>query len=943
MQVLLLLGVLAAAAVASSVRTGECRVVHANRDGGGFSYRTMTKCRAVTVSVEKFGAVGDGKTPNTKAFAEAVAHLAEVAPCAKGGGQLYVPPGKWLTGSFNLTSCFTLFLHRDAVILGSTDKNEYPLIAPLPSYGRGRDKAGGRYSSLIIGSNLTDVAITGANGTIDGQGAAWWSQFKKLKNTRGHLIELQYSTGILISNITLLNSPSWNVHPVYSSNIIVSGITILAPVKSPNTDGINPDSCSDVRIEDSYVVSGDDCVAIKSGWDEYGIAVGIPSQRIAIRRLTCVSPTSATIALGSEMSGGIRDVRAEDITAVDTESGVRIKTAIGRGNYVKDIYVRGFEMHTMKYAFWMSGNYSSHPDDRWDPKAIPEVSGISYGNIVAHNVSRAGRLEGTPGHPYTGICISNATIEVVKKLKMPWTCSDVEGTTSGVTPPPCPELTGKGEPPSAGACPFPEDVLPIDKVELNLCSVMLLLVLLAAAGSARRGECRAVSQAGDGGGFSYRTITECRAVTVSVEKFGAVGDGKTPNTKAFAAAVAHLAEVAPCAKGGGQLYVPPGKWLTGSFNLTSCFTLYLHRDAVILGSADINDYPLIAPLPSYGRGRDAAGGRYSSLILGSNLTDVAITGDNGTIDGQGAWWWEQFRAKELNFTRGYLIELLYSKQILVSNVTLVNSPSWNVHPVYSSNIIVAGITILAPVNSPNTDGINPDSCADVRIEDSYVVSGDDCVAIKSGWDEYGIAVGIPSERIAVRRLTCVSPTSATIALGSEMSGGIRDVRAEDITAVGTESGVRIKTAIGRGNYVKDIYVRGFEMFTMKYAFWMSGNYSNHPDEHWDPKAIPEVTAISYSNVVARNVTIAGRMEGTPGHPYTGICISNATIEVAPSKKPAWTCTDVKGTTSAVTPPPCPELTEGESVPADGGGCPFPSDVLPIDSVQFHQCSATLEF
>ncbi|CAA6669822.1 unnamed protein product [Spirodela intermedia] len=324
------------------------------------------------------------------------------------------------------------------------------------------------------------------------------------------------------------------------------------------------------------------------------------------------------------------------------------------------------------------------------------------------------------------------------------------------------------------------------------------------------------ARTGDGGyegsPFVYRTMTCCRAMTVALPDFGGVGDGVTSNTRAFQSAVAHLAQAAPCSSGGGQF-----------FNLTSCFTLYLHRDAVILGS----------------QGRDAPGGRYSSLILGSNLTDVAITGDNGTIDGQGAAWWSKFRSHNLRYTRGYLIELLFSDQILISNLTLVNSPSWNVHPVYSRS--------PPPPHTPPTilgfhdDDHDPYSCSQVRIEDCYIVSGDDCIAIKSGWDEYGIA----------------------------MSGGIEDVRAEDITAVDTESGVRIKTAVGRGAYVKDIFVKGFVMKTMTWAFWMTGNYGSHADDGFDPAAVPVVSGISYSDITASNVTTAGRLEGIPGAPFTG--------------------------------------------------------------------------
>ncbi|KAF5769947.1 putative glycoside hydrolase, family 28, pectin lyase/virulence factor [Helianthus annuus] len=157
---------------------------------------------------------------------------------------------------------------------------------------------------------------------------------------------------------------------------------------------------------------------------------------------------------------------------------------------------------------------------------------------------------------------------------------------------------------------------------------------------------------------------------------------------------------------------------------------------------DENEWTVIEPLPLYGWGRDADGGRYISLIFGTNLTDVIITGNNGTINSQGSPWWVKYRAGQLKYTRPYLIELMYSDGIQISNLTLIDSPSWNIHPIYSSNIIIQGITILAPVKSPNTDGINPDSCTNTRIEDCYIVYGDDCVVVKGGWDEYGITYGM---------------------------------------------------------------------------------------------------------------------------------------------------------------------------------------------------------
>jgi polygalacturonase len=228
-----------------------------------------------------------------------------------------------------------------------------------------------------------------------------------------------------------------------------------------------PDSCTNTRIEDCFIVSGDDCIAVKSGWDQYGIKFGMPTKQLVIRRLTCISPDSATIALGSEMSGGIQDVRAEDITAIDTQSGVRIKTAIGRGAYVKDIYVRRMTFKTMKYVFWMSGAYNQHPDARFDPNALPKIEGINYRDVVAENVTYSARLDGISDKPFTGICISNATITLTAKPKeLQWNCTNIAGVTSNVTPQPCSLLPEK----EGVDCPFPEDRLPIDDIQLKTCS-----------------------------------------------------------------------------------------------------------------------------------------------------------------------------------------------------------------------------------------------------------------------------------------------------------------------------------------------------------------------------------------------------------------------------------------------------------------------------------------
>ncbi|CAA7056017.1 unnamed protein product [Microthlaspi erraticum] len=425
-------------------------------------------------------------------------------------------------------------------------------------------------------------------------------------------------------------------------------------------------------------------------------------------------------------------------------------------------------------------------------------------------------------------------------------------------------------------------------------------------------------------GIEYEALN-CRKHRAILPDFGAIGDGKTSNTKAFREAVSKLTPLA--ADGGVQLIVPPGKWLTGSFNLTSHFTLFIQQGATILASQDESEYPMLPRLPSY---PDA---RFASLIYGSNLTDVVITGDKGTINGQGKSWWLKYRSGGFaNISRPLLIEIVFSKNIQISDINLIDSPMWNIHPVYCKNVIIKNIKIDAPIDSPNTDGINPDSCTNTLIEDCNITSGDDCIAVKSGIDQYGISTGIPTQQLSIRRLTCVSPHSAGVALGSEMSGGIKDVRIEDVTLINTESAIRIKTGIGRGGYVKDIFARRFTMKTMKFVFWMTGSYALHPTG----KALPEVSNINYRDMTAENVTISAQLEGIENHPFKGICMSNVTIALSPiTKKMQWNCTDVAGVTSRVKPEPC-SLLPDKGTKLD---CDFPTDKIPIESVVLKKCYA----
>ncbi|KAF9610404.1 hypothetical protein IFM89_022315 [Coptis chinensis] len=423
----------------------------------GFYRKGLT--RKVVMSIKDFGGVSDGKTCNTLAFRKAMQHLKSFGD--KGGSQLNVPKGRWVTGSFNLTSNFTLFLEFGAVLLGSQNPQEWPIIEPLPSYGRGRERLGGRHISLIHGDGLYDVVITGENGTIDGQGKMWWDLWwnRTLEHTRGHLVELMNSQNILISNLTFLNSPFWTIHPVYCSNVVVKGMTILSPLNSPNTDGIDPDSSTHVCIEDCYIESGDDLVAVKSGWDHYGIKMARPSSDIMVRNVSGTTPTCSGVGIGSEMSGGIFDVVIENLHIINSAAGVRIKTDIGRGGYITNITISNVTLDRVKIPIRFSRGSNDHPDEGWNPKALPSVKGIYIRNVISINTGKAPVLEGIKDAPFEEICLTNISILGLSPSAR-WQCEFISGMTVGVLPLPCSQLQSN----SSSWCQLYENSLVQDKI-----------------------------------------------------------------------------------------------------------------------------------------------------------------------------------------------------------------------------------------------------------------------------------------------------------------------------------------------------------------------------------------------------------------------------------------------------------------------------------------------
>ncbi|CAH8259627.1 unnamed protein product [Arabidopsis lyrata] len=402
-----------------------------------------------------------------------------------------------------------------------------------------------------------------------------------------------------------------------------------------------------------------------------------------------------------------------------------------------------------------------------------------------------------------------------------------------------------------------------------------------------------------------RISLSTRPHSVSITDFGAVGDGKTLNTLAFQNAVFYLMSFAD--KGGAQLYVPPGNWLTGSFSLTSHLTLFLENGAVIVASQDPSHWEVVDPLPSYGRGTDLPGKRYKSLINGNMLHDVVVTGDNGTIDGQGLVWWDRFTSHSLKYNRPHLIEFLSSKNVIVSNLTFLNAPAYTIHSIYSSHVYIHKILAHSSPESPYTIGIVPDSSNYVCIQNSTINVGYDAISLKSGWDEYGIAYSRPTENVHIRNVYLRGASGSSISFGSEMSGGISDVVVDNAHMHNSLTGIAFRTTKGRGGYIKEIDISNIDMSRIGTAIVANGSFGSHPDDKYDANALPLVSHIRLSNISGENIGIAGKLFGIKESPFSAVALSNIALSTSSGSSVSWQCSYVYGSSESVIPEPCPEL------------------------------------
>ena len=431
--------------------------------------------RKDTLNITKFGAVADGVTLNTKSISQAIDACSK-----KGGGVVVVPTGMWLTGPIVLKSNVNLHLQKNAVLQFTEDFTQYPLVE-----GNWEGLPQMRNQSPISATNETNIAITGF-GIIDGAGDAWrmvkkdkltesnWKRLvasggmlsddqrtwypsagalkgSKLKNPgtisaektpefyneikdflRPNLLVLTKCSKILLEGVTFQNSPAWCLHPLMSNNITVRNLQVKNPWYAQNGDGIDLESCSNVLIENSTFDVGDDGICIKSGRDEEGRKRGMPTQDVIIRNCT-VYHAHGGFVVGSEMSGGAKNIYVSDCTFMGTDIGLRFKTTRGRGGVVENIYINNitmrdivgeailFDMYYMAQdPIVLAGEKREAPKVQEFPvtEATPQFRNIYVNNVVANGAEKAIFVRGLPEMNIKDIVLQNMVIQAKHGLDM---------------------------------------------------------------------------------------------------------------------------------------------------------------------------------------------------------------------------------------------------------------------------------------------------------------------------------------------------------------------------------------------------------------------------------------------------------------------------------------------------------------------------------------------
>ena len=356
-------------------------------------------------------------------------------------------------------------------------------------------------------------------------------------------------------------------------------------------------------------------------------------------------------------------------------------------------------------------------------------------------------------------------------------------------------------------------------------------------------------------------------------------------TAAFQQAIADLRT-----RGGGTLIVPAGDYPTGAIRLYDNMTLHIESGAVLRFHQEASAFPLI-DLEFEG----IAGLAHQPCIYAEHAKNVTITG-YGTLDGQGSYWWTRQRAGQNAHPRPYLVCFNHCEHVTLENVTLTNSPAWTVHPLYCRNVVIRGLNIKNPADSPNTDGIDPESCEYIRIIGVNIHVGDDCIAMKASKVFLGMKLKKSCEHTVIRNCL-LDKGHGGIVIGSEMSGGVKDMVVTQCLMDHTDRGLRVKTRRGRGNtaVIDGLVFRNVEMRGVKAPFVINMFYFCDPDGHGpyvqcrDAMPVDEYTpklgSLTMEDIVATDAQFAGcYFDGLPEQPIERVTMKNVTITFDPNAK-----------------------------------------------------------
>ena len=379
------------------------------------------------------------------------------------------------------------------------------------------------------------------------------------------------------------------------------------------------------------------------------------------------------------------------------------------------------------------------------------------------------------------------------------------------------------------------------------------------------------------------------------------------------------------ANGGGTLFFPAGKYLTGAIKLKSNITIELEAGATLLFSDNFDDYLPYVEMRHEGIMMKS----FSPLIYAVDAENITIKGE-GKIDGQGKKWWDEFfrviidlknngkrdinkyqtmwdqvndakvigseinedysEALQRRFFRPPFIQPIRCKNVRIEGITIVNSPFWTVNPEFCENVSVDRVTIANPL-SPNTDGINPESCRYVHISNCHISVGDDCITLKSGRDLQARNLNAPNENITITNCTMLAGHGGVV-IGSEMSGGVKKVVISNCVFDGTDRGIRIKSTRGRGGVVEDIQINNIVMRNIQEeAIVLDMLYSKMPIEPVTDRT-PIFRNINISNVTGSDVLIPIKIRGLEESPISNISFTNINID-GKQKCVFQNCTNIK--------------------------------------------------